>query len=89
MFVRVGLFTSHLLLYQMTSDAACAVFSIAVLPLCFPYAPSIADWTTAGIEAAPYHDQLLVMRRAKRAARAFFSWFSKGKKLFISDRIKG
>ena len=43
----------------MTRYAACAVLSI-VLPLCFPYSSSIADWTTAGIEATPHYYQLLV-----------------------------
>ena len=38
--------------YQMTRYAACAVLSIAYLPCVFRmYAPSIADWTSAGIEA--------------------------------------
>ena len=29
-------------------------------PLCFPYAPSIADWTTAGYSSTPHYYQFIV-----------------------------
>ena len=61
MFGRVGLFSSHLVLStQMTRYAACAVLSIAGVPCVFPYSPSIADWATAGVEAAPQYYPILV-----------------------------
>lgn len=33
--------------------------------------------------------ELLILGRAKRAARVFFSWFSKERRLLILDRIRG
>ena len=46
----VHFFFASSTVYHMSRYAACAAFD-CWSPLCFPYAPSIADWTTAGLEA--------------------------------------